>query len=88
MTKARTLTQVNKAIQKVYPTLNLTKGEGYFYLYSDDDATGNQLAMWYCTSIYSCHLNQCTVEQWVESVEMLAEDVSNTEGYGVSSTKQ
>jgi hypothetical protein len=81
--KATSIAQVNKAIQKVYPNVCIFKSEGTFFLYSDDDQTQNMLSMWVQSSIEVCHLNQLTVEQWVESVESLAQDKDNTEGYDI-----
>jgi hypothetical protein len=71
MPKARTLAQVNKAIQKKHPLVELVKGEGYFYIYSSDKNMGRYIASLYTSSIYVYALNQQTVEQWVADVDRL-----------------
>lgn len=66
-----TLKQVNKEIAKTYPTLKLAKGEGYFYIYSDDKKTGLYLASLYTTSILVYNLNDLTLKQWIEAINEL-----------------
>jgi hypothetical protein len=87
MKVAKTIAQVNRAIQKVYPELCLFKGEGCFFLYSDDPKTSESLAMWQSTTIYTRHLNHCSIEEWVNAVRYLAEDENNTEGYSINHTE-
>lgn len=69
--KARTLKQVNKAIQKEVGNVILCKGEGYFYASSDDNEIALKLASLKTTSIYVCHLNQQSVEEWVKDVRQI-----------------
>jgi len=73
--KARTLKQVNKAIQKQIGNVILQKGNGYFYVSSEDDRIGLKLASLYSTSIYVCHLNQQSVEDWIKDVRQIVSNV-------------
>jgi len=67
--QARTLNQVNKAIQKEIGNVILEKGDGYFYVTSDDNSIGLHLSGLYSTSIYVCYLNHQTVDAWIEDVK-------------------
>lgn len=69
MTKARTLSQINKAIQKQFKNVTLFKGEGYFYVWSDEEEMGLKLAGLDTTSIYVRYLNQQSLEEWVQDVK-------------------
>lgn len=73
--KARTLKQVNKAIQKKIGNVILCKSEGCFFVSSDDDEIGLKLASLKSTSIYVCHLNHQSVEEWVEDVRQIVSNV-------------
>ena len=73
--KARTLKQVNKAMQKEVGNVVLCKGEGYFYVSSDDAEIGLKLASLETTSIYVCHLNQQSVEEWVKDARQITSNV-------------
>jgi len=70
---ARTLKQVNRAIQKQVGNVSLCKGDGYFYVTSDDRSLDLKLQSQQSTSIYVCHLNQQSVEAWVADVRDIAE---------------
>jgi hypothetical protein len=71
MKKANSISQVNKAIHEVYPLVNLIKGDGYFYIYSDDDATSIKIARLFISSIAVYKIGDMTIDQWVESVKLL-----------------
>jgi hypothetical protein len=74
---ARSLKQVNTAIKKAGLDIILCKGEGYFYITSDDTDIGLYLSSLECTSIYVCHLNHQSVEDWVHDVkEILKQNYS------------
>ena len=73
--KARSLAQVNRAIQKQVGNVTLRKGDGYFYVTSDDDQIDRALMAQYTTSIYVCHLNQQSVEAWVDDVRDIVTQV-------------
>jgi len=73
--KARTLKQVNNRIQKKYPTIELIKGEGYFYIISEDDETAEKLASLYSTGIYTFALSHDSLEGWVNEVSELVKDL-------------
>ena len=66
-----TIKQVNKEIAKTYPTVKLAKGNGYFYIYSEDIETGNFLASLYSTSILVDKINHLTIKQWIEAINEL-----------------
>ena len=66
-----TLNQVNKEIAKTYPMVKLAKGNGYFYIYSEDIETGNFLASLYSTSILVHKINHLTLKQWIEAINEL-----------------
>ena len=71
--KARTLAQVNRAIQREVGNVTLRKGAGYFYVTSDDLSLDLKLQSQHSTSIYVCHLNQQSVEAWIADVRDIAE---------------
>lgn len=70
---AISLKRLNEKIDKIYPVVFLVKGEGYFYITSDDNEVGLKLAGFYQTSIYVCHLNHQSEEKWIEDVKRLME---------------
>ena len=72
--KARTLAQVNEAIQREVGNVTLCKGAGYFYVTSDDRSLDLKLQSRHSTSIYVCHLNQQSVEAWISDVRDIAEN--------------
>lgn len=72
--KRTTLKKVNEAIEKAFPNVFLVKGEGYFYIASDDEATGLKIAGLFQTSVYVCNLSAYTPEQWVNEVRRLFEE--------------
>jgi hypothetical protein len=69
--KQHTLAMVNKAIQAKYPTIMLVKGEGYFYIASNDDEMGLKIAGLYTSSIPVYSINQLSIEKWVAEVDQL-----------------
>ena len=71
--KARTLAQVNRAIQREVGNVTLRKGAGYFYVTSDDRSLDLKLQSQHSTSIYVCYLNQQSVEAWIADVRDIAE---------------
>lgn len=60
-----TLAKVNKHIQTKYPLIQLIKGNGYFYIASDDDAMVLKLAALYTTSIPVYAINHLTLGGWI-----------------------
>lgn len=74
--KRITLKQVNSAIQKKYPGLMLTKGKGYFYLYSEDDTLAYKIALIYDNNIPVCHLHQQPLETWAKDVDDLMKEAN------------
>jgi hypothetical protein len=71
MKKARSLKQVNEAIQEKHPLVILVKGEGYFYITSDDEEMGLKIAGMHQSGIYVYSIQQLTVAQWVDVVGYL-----------------
>lgn len=49
----------------------LVKGEGYFYIASDDEETALEIAGLQENAIYVCAFNQQTPKQWVEDIKKL-----------------
>jgi hypothetical protein len=70
---------VNEYIQIKYPEISLAKDNGFFYIYSDNDAVALKLAGLGCTSIGVCHLNHGTIKQWREWVESALNDSQRNE---------
>lgn len=67
-----TLNQINKAITKVHPGVELVRGEGYFYIVGTTDEMSDKINMLYNTSICIHHLNQQpSIETWVNDVTRL-----------------
>ena len=66
-----TLKKVNKAIQKEFPTCFLVKGEGYFYIASDDETWGNKIAMMHSQGIHTHSIKHQNMEQWLTDVRFL-----------------
>ena len=75
MMRAKTLKQVNKAIQATIGNFLLVKGNGYFYVISNDDETSLKLWSLYSTSIYVCHLNQQSLEDWLKDVQQIVSKI-------------
>lgn len=73
--KARTLKQINKAIQKEVGNVILCKSEGCFFVSSDNDDIGLKLASLETTSIYVCHLNHQSVERWISDVKKIYNEI-------------
>ena len=69
--KRITIAQVNRAIGEKFPDVFLAKGEGYFYIASDNEEMGLRIAGLYTTSIPVYKLNEQTIEGWVRDVELL-----------------
>lgn len=69
-----TLSQVNKALAAELPGIRLVKGNGYYYVTSNDDNLLEQICGLYTTSIGVCHISQQTVEQWIADVKYILSD--------------
>ncbi len=72
-TKAVNIKSLNKAIHAKYPHVKLRRGKGYYYIYSDDEATADKIAALYTTSIYVYRLNHLSMDQWMSEVDTLME---------------
>lgn len=69
--KATSLAQVNKALHKKYPKIDLVRGNDYYYLHSNDKETALKLAGLRQTGIYVYSIKQMTIDQWIKEVEYL-----------------
>lgn len=72
-----TLNQINKAVQAKYPRVMVCRGEGYFYLWSEDEALQLKIAGLYDNNIGVCKVNHLSLEQWVASVKYIIEEDRN-----------
>lgn len=63
-----TLKQLNKMVQEKYPGVEVVKGNGYFYLYSEDDEIGLKIAGLYQSSILIAKINNAAPEQWMNII--------------------
>jgi len=78
MNKPRlTLTALNKELEKHFPHVRLARGEGYYYIYSDNEETGLRIAGLYSSGIYVNQLKHLTIEQWIQEVRDLFDEDKN-----------
>jgi len=66
--------KVNAAIGARFPKVFLVKGDGYYYVASDDMATGNKIGILYQTSIAISKLNAVPLNRWMQEVEAVMND--------------
>lgn len=71
------LEALNKEIQKKYPGLELVRGEGYYYLYSDDPELGLKIAGLFCSGIYVYDVSHISLERWLIEIENLFNHPNN-----------
>ena len=62
---------VNKEIQKLYPKMELIKGEGYFYFISEDI----DIQQLYTTSVYTFLLNDLTLIDWIREAKEIDDKI-------------
>ena len=65
-----TLAQVRKEIQKQHPKLDVKKGPGYYYFYSEDDKLAYALIEPFVQEAATVMVNYChhlSMENWIES---------------------
>ena len=70
-----TLNNVNKAIGEKWPGVKLFKERDYFYVYSDDDKLGLQIAGLYKTSIEVNKITNASIEDWIRMVGFVLDDM-------------
>ena len=58
-----------------YNTIQLVKGDGYFYWVDEDENDTHNLLLADSTSVYLCHYNQQTYLQWVDELEQLIKSI-------------
>lgn len=68
---AKDLREVNKALALRVPGVILVKGEGYFYIASDNKKLATAIAKLPSTQINEASITFKTVDEWVESVRNL-----------------
>lgn len=69
-----TIQMVNDHIHTKYPLVDLVKGKGYFYIASDDDNIGLQIAGLYTSSIDVAKINHLTLGGWMDATERVLSD--------------
>lgn len=74
-----TLKRVNKAIEEKYPKVFLVKGNGYYYLASDDSEIGLKLATLHTTSIDIFDISHLSLERWMDEVKYVLSDSNRSE---------
>jgi len=77
MTTAKTLKQVNQAIKKEIGNFELRKGNGYFYVISEDPNIGLKLASLFSTSIFVCHLKHQSIYEWMQDVKRITNNIND-----------
>lgn len=68
---AKNILEVNKALAKAHPGIFLVRGEGYYYVASDDKEIGLKLAGLYTTSIPVYSITFLSVEDWIDQVSTI-----------------
>lgn len=68
---AKTLQEVNRALATSLPGVILVKGEGYFYIVSDNKALAAAIAKLPETQINEASITFKTVDEWVSAVRTL-----------------
>lgn len=71
MKKPKSLKQLNELIAKVFPNVFLVRSDGYFYVASNDKATGIKIGSLYQSGIYTQDIEDFTIEQWIKEVGKL-----------------
>lgn len=69
-----TLKQLNAYIQVKYPLIEVVKGNGYFYVHSQDDEMALKLAGLYTTSISVTSVTRLSLYVWMQRVEYILRD--------------
>ena len=72
-THPNSLAQLRKFLQKKYPLIDIARGSGYYYFYSEDAETSIQLNKNPSTSVYVFNCKELSFEQWMRDLdEMLS----------------
>lgn len=75
------LDQVRKLVQKKYPHLDIHRGNGYYYWFSDtDDKLGVDLCSCYTTSIGVCHVSHKSFDSWLEEADSIMDEIKKPHG--------
>lgn len=67
------ISKVNAVIRRKFPKIFLARGEGYYYLASDDEEMGLKIAGLYQSGIYVFKAGHLTVQQWINAVQDLVD---------------
>lgn len=73
-----TLAKVNKAIHAKFPEIKLIRGEGYYYIYSDNEALSLKIAGLFTSSIPVYSIKHASIEKLVEMVEHVLNDLDRS----------
>ena len=69
-----TLKKINKAVQKLYPEIQVVRTLDYFTVWSENEAISLKIAGLYQNSIHVYRVNQLTLEQWISHVKFVLDD--------------
>lgn len=72
-----TMKRINAAIAAKYPTVELIKDNGFFYLYSDNEEWGLRIAGMHQSSIMVARVDSYDIAGWVKEVDALFEHPEN-----------
>ncbi len=65
------LKTLNLAIQKEIPNVFLVKGNGYFYIASNDQDLALKIAGLNQSGIYVSRLNELSIDRWIKEIYQL-----------------
>jgi hypothetical protein len=77
MKKSKSLKALNEIIGKRFPHVFLERGEGYFYIASNDRETGNRIGALYQSGIYMSDIEDLTIDEWIKEVEKLFSETNS-----------
>lgn len=73
--KPNSLPELNKFIAKFWPNIKIKKGNGYFYLYSNDEEIDLKISGLYSSSVEGMWpLSAFTFEQWKSAIKQTLDD--------------
>jgi len=72
---ALTIKSLNKIIGEKYPHVILAKGNGYFYLTSNNVETSEKLCQLQSTSIWVPKISILNLTQWMDEVDEIMEQI-------------
>lgn len=79
--KPKSLPELNKYISKFWPKVKVRKGNGYFYIYSNDEEIDTKISGLYTSTIEGVWpLQSNTFEQWKKEIEDTLNDNNGGRG--------